>query len=108
MYDDWRAYHNGLGYLNFIVCDLDDASTLTPENLCYALCRFINEVKKLDRSDIPPCTLKDIILGVQFYLEMQGYSLHLIDDDVFRSVHFTLDNVVTRSSFPADLKMASI
>ena len=77
MYDDWRSYRNSLGHLNYIVCDLDDGSTINPENLCYALCCFINEVKKVDGSDFPPHMLKDIIHGVQFYLEMQGYCWHL-------------------------------
>ena len=56
----------------------------------------MNEVKKLDGSDFPPCTLKDIILGIQFCLEMEGYFWCLIDDDSFKSVHFILDNLMMK------------
>ena len=82
MYRDWRVYRNGLG-LHYIVCDVDDMSTVTQESLNFALCRFVVEVKKVDGSEFPAKTLYDIIICVQFHLELQGLTWKLLNDDVF-------------------------
>ena len=94
MYDQWRFYRNSLPYMGNIYVDLDDDDTLEPQHLEFAVCRFITEVKKLDGTDFPPKTLKDIVLCLQFYLESRGYAWHLIDDIEFKSIRYTLDNLM--------------
>ena len=94
MYDDWRAFRRTLPYVEFVDCDLDDDTVLSVSSLCHAIPRFISEVKKLDGSDFLPRTLKDIVLGIQFYLEMHGFSWKLIDHDNFKPIRFTLDNLM--------------
>ena len=77
-----------------ITCDLENVTTITKESLKYALCCFITEVKKLDGNKFPPCTLYDLVICIQFYLETEGFSWRLISDEVFKEVKFTLDNTM--------------
>ena len=77
-----------------IHCNLDDVNSITVESLIFALCHFITEVKKLDGSDFPPKTLYEIVVCVQFLLETEGFSWHLISDEMFKDVRFTLDNTM--------------
>ena len=93
MYRDWHVYRNNLG-LAHISCDLDNMDTVFEESLKFALCRFIVEVKKIDGSDFPAKTLYDIIICVQFHLELQGVMWRLLNDDIFSDVKFTLDNIM--------------
>ena len=96
MFDEWRKYRNSSETMGMIELDLDNDATISPLSLNYSICRFLTEIKKLDGSDFPPKTLKDIILSLQFYLETRGYTYHLIDDDLFREIRFTLDNLMKR------------
>ena len=96
MFDEWRNYRNNDENMGDIDLDLDNDATISPLSLNYTVCRFLTEVKKLDGSDFPPKTLKEIVLALQFYLEMRGYSYHLIDDDMFREIRFTLDNLMKK------------
>ena len=93
MYRDWHVYRNGLG-LHYISCDVEDMSTVTQESLNFAFCRFVVEVKKVDGSEFPAKTLYDIIICVQFHLELQGLTWKLLNDDVFSDLKFTLDNTM--------------
>ena len=93
MYRDWRSYRQSLGMENMAL-DLEDTATITPENLQFALCRFITEVKKVNGEDFPGKTLYDIIVCIQFHLECLGYSYKLINEALFRDLKFTLDNTM--------------
>ena len=77
-----------------IACDLEYATTITPETLIFTMRHFITEIRKLDGSDYPPKTLYQIVLCVQFHLETLGFSWKIIDDDMFKEIRFTLDNVM--------------
>ena len=80
--------------LEYIYCDLDDKATITKESLMFALCRFITEVKKIDGSDFPGKTLYNIVVCVQFHLETMGFGWKIINEDSFKEVKFTLDNMM--------------
>ena len=41
MFTEWQMYRNDLSITEKIQCDLDDVDTVTRENLCYAMTRFI-------------------------------------------------------------------
>ena len=82
--------------MDVIQCDLDQVDTITEENLNFTPCRFITEVKKVDGADFPPRTLYDIIVCVQFKLEKLGFHWKLLDDDRFKSVRLTLDNLMKK------------
>ena len=96
MYRKWRIHRNDCfnDTGEFIFCNLDDDSSITQENFIFAMCRFITEVKKVSGEDFPAKTLYDIVICVQFHLETLGLSWHLLNDDQFKEVKFTLDNLM--------------
>ena len=55
MYSDWREARNSDH--DHILVDLDDVSSLSIQNLSFALCRFITEIRKIEGTDFPPRTL---------------------------------------------------
>ena len=94
MYGDWRLFRGSQENLKTYYCDLDDLSTFNKFELSEALCRFITEVKKFDCSDYPAKTLYDIIICLQFWLETQGLMWKLLNEDEFKDLRFTLDNLM--------------
>ena len=56
--------------------------------------QFITEVKKVDGSEYPGKTLYDIVICVQFHLETLGFAWKLLNEEGFKDVRFTLDNVM--------------
>ena len=93
MYRDWRQYRHNSGF-DYIGCDLDDVNTITQDSLIFAVCRFVTEIKKIDGSDFPGKTLYDIIVCLQFQLELLGFNWKLLNEGVFTEVRFTLDNMM--------------
>ena len=93
MFRNWRNYCHNNGF-DFIQCDLDDKSSITHNNLIFALVRFLTEVKKVDGSEFPGKTLYDILICLQFHLETMGFGWKLLDEAMFRDVRFTLDNLM--------------
>ena len=93
MYVTLRNHRNTSG-VEQIVCDLEKKETFSETDLAYALCRFITEVKKLDGTEFPGKTLYDIVICVQFYLEILGFSWKLLNNEAFTDMKFTLDNVM--------------
>lgn len=94
MFHDWRNYKKTLSGHEEVVCDLDNKETVSPETLIFALTRFISEVKKVDGNDFPGKTLYTIIICIQFHLETMGFAYKIINDNTFREVRYTLDNLM--------------
>ena len=94
MYRDWRNHRYSIPELDKIECDLDNKDSITKENLVFAMCRFITEVKKMDGSDFPGKTLYEILVCTQFHLESIGFHWKLLNEKAFSDVKFTLDNVM--------------
>ena len=69
-------------------------SLLFRSSLNFAVPRFITEVKKLDGSDFPGRTLYDIVICIQFHLESIGFAWKLLNQDRFKDICFTLDNMM--------------
>ena len=99
MYNDWRIFRNSQPTLQDVKCDLEKLGDFSKEDLCYDLCRFITEVKKLDGSDFPSRTLYDIIICVQFWLESNVYNWKLVSSGEFEKLKFTLDNTMKERAF---------
>lgn len=82
---DRRIRHSRLQY-----CD-----ELKREYVCYALKRFLTEVrKKNNEGDYPGKTLYELIIMLQFQLEGKGYNWKLLDDPEFITLRHTLDNIM--------------
>ena len=112
MYSEWRDVRNfNHGQDEFISCDLENLSTITVESLVFGMRRFIIEVRKLDGEDFPPKTLYQIVLCIQFYCETEGITWRLLEDEAFKELKFTLDNVMkqhTSSGIGIIVKKADI
>ena len=93
MFRDWRQFRSSGGFEN-IECDLDDKATVNEESLNFALPRFLTEVKKVDGSDYPGKTLYKILICIQFHLETIGFGWKLLNQECFKGVKFTLDNLM--------------
>ena len=104
-------YRNDFSITEKIQCDLDDVDTVTRENLCYAMTRFITEVRHIDGKPFPGKTLYEIVVCIHMYLETYGFTWKLIDDIEFVELKFTLDNIMkalTASGVGVVVKQASI
>ena len=112
MYSEWHDVHNfNHGQDEFISCDFENLSTITVESLVFDMRRFITEVQKLDGEDFPPKTLYQIMLCIQFYCETKGITWRLLEDEAFKELKFTLDNVMkqhTSSGIGIIVKKADI
>lgn len=94
MFSEWKQYCNAVPGYDLIHLDLCNVASITKSNLVYALTRFLAEVKKMDGNDFPLKTLYEILISVQFHLETLGFSWKLLEDEAFRDVKFTLDNLM--------------
>ena len=74
--------------------DLNLGNQFTQGDLCYALVRFIREVKKLDGSDFPPNTLRELIIMIQMHLQQNGVYWKLLDGKNFVDLRNVLDNTM--------------
>ena len=83
MFYEWQKARNSLADRQHILADLYDVSTSTVENINFALCHFITEIRKVDGTDFPPRTLYQTIICVQFHLEKLGLHWKSLDDDKF-------------------------
>ena len=94
MYDDWRQFRNNDSKLRNVISDLENWKNLSKEQLCQDLCCFITEVKKIDGKEFPSRTLYDIIICVQFWLELNGVNWKLVSGEDFQQLKYTLDNTM--------------
>ena len=92
MFYEWRRVRNSLADRAHIQADLDDASTLTIDIFVFSQYHFVAEIKKIDGSEFPPCTLYQIVICVQFQLEKLGLNFKLLDDIHFVDLCYALDN----------------
>ena len=74
LYRDWRQ--NRISILGANVqlfnADLRFLENFNKAELCFALCRFVREVKKLDSRDYPPNTVRELVIMIQMYLHENG------------------------------------
>ena len=62
--------------------------------LSFALSRFITEVKKLDNTDYPPNTIRELVIMIQMHLHQNGVYWKLLDGECFQSLRNVLDNLM--------------
>ena len=55
--------------LSPIRCELDE---MTKDELCYALSRFVLEVKKVNGDDYPRNTLYELVICIQLHISTLG------------------------------------
>ncbi len=77
---------------------IDNLKQISKTNFCFALCAFISEIKKKDRSEFPGSSLYQILICIQFFVEKNGLKLKLLDHPDFVPLRFTLDNLMKERS----------
>ena len=96
MFDQWHLdrLKNVLVASEIRNCDLSFVKYFSKSDLCYCLVRFITEVKKLDKTDFPGKTLREIVIMIQMHLHESGLYWKLLDDVEFKSLRNILDNTM--------------
>ena len=74
--------------------NLDLVGSFTKSDLCFAMCRFVREVKKIDGSEYPPNTIREIVLMIQMHLHQNEIYWKLLDDPVFLCLRNVVDNTM--------------
>ncbi|CAG0914068.1 unnamed protein product [Notodromas monacha] len=75
-----------------------DLLQLSCEELCYALCFFVKEVKKPDDSMYSPDLVYYLCLGIQEYLLENGRVENIFNDQLFEKFTDCLDEITCRFS----------
>ena len=96
MYHQWRANRLLDPYVPIQIkrVNLDSLFTFSSGDLEYALCRFIREVKKVDGTDFPPNTVRELMIMIQMYLHENSVNWKLLDGDQFLNLRNAVDNTM--------------
>ena len=96
LYSEWHRKRLGLTLVppQIINANLDMVGTFAKADLCFSMCRFIREVKKIDGSDYPPNTVRDLVLMVQMHLHDNSLYWKLLDQPEFVNLCNVLDNTM--------------
>ena len=62
--------------------------------LCFTLCRFVHEVKKLDGTEYPLNTLREIVICIQMFLNEYNVFWKLFDHHKFIQLRNVVDNTM--------------
>ena len=96
MFNEWRISRMKEIFVNAEIrrCDLNFPQEINKDDLCFALSRFVREVKHVDNNEFPPNTLREIVVMVQMYLQQGGVNWKLLDDREFCTLRNVLDNTM--------------
>ena len=96
MYDDWRQERLLDPFIPTQIhsANLNSLFTFSQGDLDYTMSRFIREVKKVDGSEFPPNTLREIVIMVQLYLQENAINWKLLDGENFSVLKNVLDNTM--------------
>ena len=97
-YDDWRTMRLDRDDCEheILEADIHDVAMLTKQNLEFALCRFICEVKKSKQDeDYPGCTLYQMTCAIQSHLHKKDIDWKIVHGgQEFRNFNRVLDSVM--------------
>jgi hypothetical protein len=99
LFENWRVQRNTLiskrrvadKSLSIIPCRLE---SLNDDELNYCISRFIHEVKKIDGTDFPPKTIRQLVLLLQMFLDDHGHSVRLLSDPCFKELQNSVDKLM--------------
>ncbi len=95
LYKNWRWSQISVSAPEIDVSDGDiDGLNLSKTSLASCLCKFLNEIKRKDRSEFAGKGLYNIVILLQFHLEQWGFMWKLVEDPEFKTVRFTVDNLM--------------
>ena len=96
LYGDWRRERIGIleTGLQILNANLDKVYSFVKSDLCYSLSRFVREVKKLDGTEHPPNTVRELVIMIQMYLHEKGIFWKLLDEGQFVTLCDVVDNTM--------------
>ena len=96
MFDQWRNNRLLDPYVSDSIkrANLNALFTFSAGDLEYALWRFVREVKKVDGSDFPPNTVRELVILIQMHLHENLINWKLLDGDKFLNLHNVVDNTM--------------
>ena len=95
LYSEWRKSRIGLvGCAPQILNANLDTFVFSKYDLCYSMARFIREVRKLDGSEYPLNTVRDLVLMIQMHLHENNIFWKLLDNVEFVELRNVLDNTM--------------
>ena len=96
MFDEWRNYRMKQESVPIEVqrCDLNRVGQFSEFDLCFVLARFICEIKRIDDSEYPPNTLREIIVMIQMHLNENGIFWKLLEHTNFQPLRNVVDNTM--------------
>ena len=114
LFAEWKCARNEQAVLHpelgnsTIRCELIE---MTKDELCFALSRFIHEVRKQNGDNYPSETLYELIISVQLYLASHGKEYRFLQDEAFVSLKNTLDSrmkFLSVSGFRSERRQAGV
>ena len=96
MYSQWKINRmkQPLVPPQIVNANLDQVGSFVKRDLCYSMSRFIREVKKIDGSEYPPNTVRDLVIMIQMYLHKKSLFWKLLDNFEFVMLRNVLDNTM--------------
>ena len=96
MYDQWRSNRLLDAYVPDEIrrANLNALFTFSAGDLEYSLCRFVREVKKVDGTDFPPNTVRELVILIQMHLNENSIYWKLLDGDKFPNLRNVVDNTM--------------
>ena len=93
---DWRINRMKITAADpeIVRVDFDQLFQLTQHDLCFAMCRFIREVKKINGEEYPPNTIREIVIMIQMCLHERGIYWRLLDHPEFVQLWNVVDNTM--------------
>ena len=66
------------------------------DDLSYALCHFVREIRKVNGSEYPPNTIRELVIMIQMYLNECGLFWKLLDWPQFINLRNVVDNTMEK------------
>ena len=94
LFKEWKDARNKAAPSLKLSPILVELSEMTKDEINYTVSRFIMEICKKNGEKYPGCSLKQIVLCLQFYLNKFGVNWKLLADPDFMQLRNTLDNTM--------------
>ena len=100
LYSDWCKYRLSLQTqpVEISHVDLNVLCQFSEDDLCFTLSWFIQEIKRIDGSDYPPNTLREVIIMIQMFLNKHNVFWKLLEYPKFLTLRNIIDNTMKESN----------
>ena len=92
IYRAWQINRNIKALGDPTLRHIGDLVDLSDEDMNFAICRFVLEIRKKSGEIYPAETLHEIIICLQLYLMTKGRQVKILDDVKFAQIRNTVDN----------------